>query len=440
MDDTVRKQVEGIKERSSERLQELSILVLLLQVIFFAAVWLDTAMLTRPFSMYSVYSVLDASSIALGYDIAKSVIGIIFLIGIVWYFWRVRNTPLFHVLILERKEDQGLFMERKEEQGQMDTKRFLTLVLIPVGISIGLAFTVMGYSLYPDHWWSSEHTFWWSFQHTPLSSYPLIAVVCSSVLLYFAYRIKPGQVQRSISSLLFISTMLSIFVVLYAISSHTLEFYLLEVINKTPTQVFLFGVPGNIEFLMNIFLFSTRITFLTCFIVLFYLIYHFSTEDREVYTLVQERQLRGLIEEGMWILPRRVRSGGSHSMSLYLKLSDDFVNRACSGHCSYESGDYLEAELQAIELKVDAEKRRLKICETSPLPITTWNCSFPTPGWHTINLMINVVKQRDNSRDIVFAQQHDVKVDSFLNASIAPAFAIIIPVLIALVQAFLKGH
>ena len=433
MDDTIRKQVEDIQERSSERLQELLIFALLLQVIFFAAVWLDTAELTRPFSLVPPLSWWDASSIALGYNIVKSVISIVFLIGIVAYFWRVRNIPLFQVLFIERKEEQRLLMDRKEGQRQIDTKHFVTSFLIPVGISIGLAFTVMSYSLYPGHWWSSEHTFWWSFQHTPLSDYPLIVVVCSCILLYFAYRVKPARVESSVPALLFISTLMSTGTVTYAIASHTLEYFLLEIQN-----IPVISAPGTVQFLLSFFLFSTRITFLACFVVLSYLIYHFNAEDQKVYTLAEEKQLRGLIEEGMWILPRRVRVGDSHSISLYLKLSNDFVSRACSGNCSYESGDYLEAELQAIELKVDTDKKRLKVCETSPIPITNWNCSFPTPGWHTINLMINVVKQIDNSRDIVFAQQHNVKVESLLNASIAPMVAIITPVLIALVQAFLK--
>jgi len=33
--------------------------------------------------------------------------------------------------------------------------------------------------------------------------------------------------------------------------------------------------------------------------------------------------------------------------------------------------------------------------------------------------MINVIKQIDNTRDIVFVQHHDVKVESLFNASLA---------------------
>ena len=428
MDDTVRKQVEDIQERSSERLRELLIFVLLLQVTFFAMTWLDTAEIDRAFNLQPPASLGEASSMALGYDTLLSAISIIFLFAIVVYFWRIRNKPLFQVL----------FIERKPGQRQKDIERFVTTFLMPLGISMGLAFMTIGYSVYSSHWWSSNETLLWSFQHNLLTytSYPLIAVVCSCILLYVAYRIKPARVEDSTPALLFILILMSIGTVSYAIAHNALRYYIAEIQNTQPIS----GIPTNMEIVINFFLFSIRIIILVCFIVLSYLIYNFTTEDRKTYTFAEGKQLRGLIEEAMWILPSRVRAGDSHSISLYVKLCDDFVSRACSGKCSYESSDYIEAELQAIELKVDADKKQLRICETSPIPITTWNCGFPAPGWHTINVMINVVKQIDNTKDTVFVQQHDVKVESLANVSVAPVIIGIAPLLITLAQTFLRSH
>jgi len=61
----------------------------------------------------------------------------------------------------------------------------------------------------------------------------------------------------------------------------------------------------------------------------------------------------------------------------------------------------------------------------------------PTSGIQTIKLMIRVVKP-DNSRHVIFMKRRNVKVDSFMNISWAPALAIVTPVLIAVAQALFK--
>ena len=149
--------------------------------------------------------------------------------------------------------------------------------------------------------------------------------------------------------------------------------------------------------------------------------------------------MRGLVEEGIVILPTEVREGESHSISLDLTLSKDFVKRALHIDDHYKSNDYLEAELQAPGLNVDGEKR-LRIFEASPLPVISWTCHFPTSGIQTITLMIRVVKS-DNSRHVIFMQRRNVKVDSFMNISWAPVLAIVTPILVAVAQGLLKiGH
>ena len=135
--------------------------------------------------------------------------------------------------------------------------------------------------------------------------------------------------------------------------------------------------------------------------------------------LVKEEHLRGVIEEGVGILPKRVRVGDSHSVSLDLTFSKDFATRDSHADCSYKSSDYLEAEIQTIGLDVGSENR-LKCCETSSLPTTTWIFSFKQSGIHSINLLISVIRPPDQSRDVVFMHQHTVKVDNFLSISRGP--------------------
>jgi hypothetical protein len=198
-----------------------------------------------------------------------------------------------------------------------------------------------------------------------------------------------------------------------------------------------FGGPiapfGPVDVAAAFAFYGFNVLFVASFVALLYLTYlRIDAEHRKSYTLAKEEHLRGFIEEGVGILPKRVRVGNSLSVSLDLTLSKDFVS---TDHLC-KSSDYLETELQAVELKVDGEKR-VRICETSPLRIAGWNCSFPTSGTHTMNLLINVVK-RDNSRHLVFMQNHTVKVDSLLSISWAPILALITPILATVVQTMLR--
>jgi hypothetical protein len=194
--------------------------------------------------------------------------------------------------------------------------------------------------------------------------------------------------------------------------------------------------PGSIGFAANVAFFSYYTLFLASFIVLFYLTYRTNAEYRKPCTLVEEKHLRGLVEEGIAILPAEVREGESHSISLDLTLSKDFVKRALHIDDRYKSNDHLEAELQAPGLNVDGEKR-LRIFEASPLPVISWACHFPTSGTQTITLMIRVVKL-DNSRHVIFMLRHNIKVDSFMNISWMPVLAIVTLVIIAVAQVLLK--
>ena len=424
--DAIQKQVEDIQEQGSKRLQELSILVLSLQVTFFIDYWFGDWWTTRPFLL----GLPNADWIYLNYGITMLVVSFVFLIGIVSYFWRLQNKPQFHVL----------FIGRKEEQRQIDAKRFLTLLLLPVGISVGLSLSPLYYGfglegplslsptngfgvVGPYYWWSSLN------YDKLLPFYPLIVVLCISVLLYFVYRIKPERVQRTLPRLLFVPILLSIVTVLFEICYNCLDWY--EAVSNAATPSL-----GSIGFTANVVLFSYYTLFLASFIVLFYLAYRINAERRKPYTLVEEKHLRGFVEEGVGILPEKVREGESHSISLDLTLSKGFVKRASHVEDHHTSSDYLEAELQAPGLTIDGEKRS-RVHETSPLPVITWTCHFPTSGIQTINLLIRVIKP-DNSRHVIFMQRRNIKVDSFMNISWAPALAIITPILIAVVQILLK--
>jgi hypothetical protein len=194
--------------------------------------------------------------------------------------------------------------------------------------------------------------------------------------------------------------------------------------------------PGSVGFTADVSFISYYTLFLASFIVLFYLTYRINAGYRKPRTLIKEKHLRGLVDEGIVILPTEVREGGSHSISLDLTLSKDFVKRALDIDDCYKSKDHLEAELQAPGLNVDGEKR-LRIFEASPLPVISWTCHFPTSGTQTITLMIRVVKL-DNSRHVIFMQRRNVKVESFMNISWMPVLAIVTPVLIAVAQVLLK--
>jgi len=428
--DAVQKQVEDIQEQDSQRLQELSILVLSLQVIFFIDYWFSDWWTKRPFLL----NLPKADWIYLNYGITMLIISFIFLIGIVFYFWRFQNKPKFHILFIGREE---------EEQRQIDTKRFLTLLLLPVAISVGLSLSPLYYgfglsgppALYPANGFVAISKlgpdFWWSPQNNDklLPFYPLIVVLCTSMLFYFVYRIKPERVQRTLPRLFFIPILLSSVTALFEMCYNCLDWY----VSISDVAAPPLGILG---FTSNVALFSYLTLFLASFIVLFNLTYHVNAEHRKSYTLVEGKHLRGLIKEGVWVLPKKVREGESHSTSLDLTLSKDFVKRTSHVEDHYASRDYLEAELQSPGLTVDSEKRS-RVHETSPLSVITWVCHFPTSGIQTINLVLRVIKP-DNSKHVIFTQRENVKVDGFMSASWVAAISIVSPILIAAVQILLK--
>lgn len=412
MSNIVQKQIEDIQTQGTKRLQELSIIVLFLLIPMFLEIW------------FASLVVQDASSWLLSFNVIMMIVAIIFFIGIVWYSWKLRNAPQFHVLFIESKEerehiDRESFLSSFLEH--IDKENFLRSFLVPVGVSIGLAFTILSYGLSPHYWWSSEHPIVWSLEYTPqLSFYPLIIVACSSIILYYTYRIKPKSVQGIAPSVLFIPLILPIFTELLLIS--TLARSIWEFFGKSVHHI------TDIDQLIP--LFSFRALFITSLLVLLYLTYRVSVDQRDVSPPAKEKHLQGYIDKGVGILPKRVRVGDSYNISLDLILNNKF--REACGTGGHKFKDYLEAELQAVGLEVNREKR-LKICEDSSLPIIGWNCIFLRPGTHTINLVFNLVKCSD-SRDLIFMHKHTVKVDSFLGGSWMSMLALITPIFLGLLQ------
>lgn len=413
--DPIQKQIDSIQEQGYKRLEELSVLILLLEVPLVVECWFGSFMTTRLILLHLPVVM------GLYFCISILVTILILFVGIIYYFWRLRSKAQFHVV----------FIEGKEERRRIDTKRFVALLLIPASISIGLSFTTICYAFYVHFhpWWSLEHTLWWSFGHTPLLFLPLILVVCSSVFFYSTYRIKPERVQRSIPWLFFIPITLSISWVLLAASVNTLQDYSFF-LNKTAP------VPGSLAFTVDIMELSFRALFLASFILLFYCT-HYVNKYGNFYTYLEGKNLRGLVEEGVAILPERVRAGESYRISFDVELSKDFTRRLSFMDDPYKSDSFLEAELQAPGLNIDSEKR-LRIHETSSLPIITWTCHFPTSGIQTINLVINEIRLPDYSRHVIFMQEREVKVDSFLSISGELVLTVVTPILIAVAQVLLK--
>ena len=419
--DAVRQQVDEIQGQWARRLQALSPLLLLLLVPIFVQSWFWSLVLT-----WAIIS--DDLTRYLYFSVMLFVAALVLFYFVVRFFWRLRNTPLFHIL----------FIGRQEAEKPVDKKRFFRLCLLPAGVSIGLASIMVPYELYSGHWWSFEHTLRWSLGLTPLTFYPLISVVCWCTALYFVYRVKPERVQRSAPWLLSIPLILSIFYV----STHV-ELYPL------PTTVVarlswlsatsLFNAPpspGNIWLEIEWTNFGYRGLILTSLFVLLYLVYSINVEQRKVATYAERGHLRGFIEKGVGILPKRVRTGHSYHIALDLTPSQGFLKRASHVEDHHAFNEHLETELQAPGLAVDGEKLS-RVHETSPIPVLTWTCHFSSSGIQTINLLIRVIKP-DNSRDLVFRQHHTVEVDNLLNISWAPVAMVIAPMLAAVVQALLK--
>ncbi len=418
--DTIQKQIDDIWEQNHSVWQILSIFVLLLQVTLFTVVWFGEFWLVAPY--LRKVPILNAERIALDFHLPVLIVSLILLICTVLILWRVKNKPQFHVL----------YIEREEGGKEIDTKRFLTFFLIPIGISIGLSFCTIYYGIYPvGFWW--RWNLWWAFEHTLPPWYPLLSIISVYVLLDVATRRRPERVQRGLPWLLSFPIVLSIIVAFDRIYANAVQWLDLILQHATP-------LPGSIGFVDNVLYFSYMTLLLTSFIVIFYLIQHQYTnaERGKLRTLVKERRMRGLVEKGVGILPKEVHVNDSYCVPLSLRLSKSFLKRGSLENFRYDSNDYIEAELQGVGLEVDSDKRS-KICEDSPLPITTWSCCFIKPGIQTITLTINAVKSSNNSRHVLFVQKHAVKVNSFRNISLAPALAIITPILITVLQAFLKA-
>lgn len=432
--DTIQKQVEDIRRQSRTILEGLSILVLFLVITLFVFFWFSDFYITGLYWM----GASNSSWIDLNYCLTKLVISLVFLVGIVWYFWWVRDKPQFHII----------FIESWKEQRYIDTKRSLTLLLISVGISIPLSILMAFQEILRYDWWnptlwqSFEHPYWQAVLTTPSPIfYPLIFVACSSLLLYVAYRvtlvyhISPAGLQESLLLLLSIPIILAIFA--EALQTSYLLFdpasgWYACILNNTP--------PLRMSFMRDVIFVSEHLLFFASLAVLFYLTYHINVDYKNYYTRIREKHLPRLIEEGIAILPKKVRVDTSHSISVELKLAKDFLGRSSKTEYPYKSSDYLEAELQGVALNVDGEKR-LRVYETSPLPIITWSYSFVKSSIQTITLMMTVVKTLDNSRDVVFTQKNEVYVDSVLNnlvISWVPALALITPILVVVVQTLLR--
>ena len=140
------------------------------------------------------------------------------------------------------------------------------------------------------------------------------------------------------------------------------------------------------------------------------------------------------MDSGIALLPNRVHVGDSHNILLDLKLSENVVQGASNVVESCAGGKYLEADLQAAGLKVDGDKR-LRICATSPIPTTTWNCSFPTSGTQTINLLLSINNVPNDTRQVIFIYKHKIWIDDFLSVSWKPILALMTPILVGLTTA-----
>ena len=429
--DIIRKKVDSLHEQNLAVLRELAIVVLIVQLVHFVYVFGVGLWETRPLVLG--YPIEEAATIALSGDLALLVASSCILILLVRYFFRLRNRPQFH----------AFFIGRKVEPTLPSRKRVLSSLLV-IGTSIGLALTLLvsvaGFfysvskitSVYPSYESYAYTLYWWSpYNHDILLPYePLIFVAFVSVFLYLMYRVRYERMRRAFPLLLFIPIVLSILV--------TVEFEVGIALNYNTFNYMTKLVEGP-GYALGLVEFSLNWIFLTAFVVLLYLTYYYTKiERRGVYTRVEPEHLRGLVEEAVWLLPQKIRENDSRSIWLELKLSEDFMKRACNVNESslYSSGDYLEAQLQGVGLTVDGEKQ-MKICETSRLPVTTWSCSFTKRGIHTLNLKLSIVKPTDYMREPLFIQDHEVHVDSFLSISWAPIVVIIAPILALLVQVLL---
>lgn len=435
--DIIRKQIDSLCGQNLVDLQQLATIALVLQLVHFVSVWIAELWDERPLSSLfqstigtvpTAETTKEAYQFALQGDIPLLAASLCILILVVLYFFWLRNRPMFH----------AFFIGNKVESKPASRKHVL-LSLLVISTSIGLAFTAAAYYnierfsfFVSNHWWSSSANIFYPF-------YPLIIVICVNLSLYFMYRVRFKRVRRTLPLLLFVPTMLSLVVMFERLVDDALNYYYLFIVHNDV-------VGYSLRPYANTFVSSSyEILILASFLVLFYLTYYYTKIERKgASTHIKKGALQGLVEEAVFVLPQKVREDDSHFIWLELKPSEDFVKRGAlinergsHENSPYSSGDYLEAELQGVGLTVDGEKQ-LKVGETSPLPITTWSCSFTKHGIQRLNLMLSVVNPTDNTKQLLFILNHDVCVDSFLTMSWAPIVALVAPILAVLVQVLLR--
>jgi len=163
--------------------------------------------------------------------------------------------------------------------------------------------------------------------------------------------------------------------------------------------------------------------FFLSLIVCFLLGYQASVDVAPIYSSVEEPLLRKIVTGGLGLLPIRVASGSSHNIRLQFTFSATCGHHDTEAESVEAAAEYVEAEVQAAALKVDGEKR-LRLCDTSPLPATTWNCQFLESGAHTLNLIVSEIYSATETRNVVFAFEHKFKVKGAVMTSVQPVVAI----------------
>jgi hypothetical protein len=162
--------------------------------------------------------------------------------------------------------------------------------------------------------------------------------------------------------------------------------------------------------------------FLLALIISFLLGYQASVDASPIYASVEEPLLYRFVKSGLGIFPKKVALGSSQNIILRFAFSDKcgtHSNPVPAGSCN----EYVEAELQAAALKVDGDKK-LRLYDTSPLPVSLWNCQFPESGTQIVNLIISEVNSATDTRSVVFTFEHTIKIKGALIASVQPVVAI----------------
>lgn len=162
--------------------------------------------------------------------------------------------------------------------------------------------------------------------------------------------------------------------------------------------------------------------FFIALILSFFLGYQASRDIAPIYESVEEPLLHKFVKSGLVILPTKVALGSSHNIIFRYAFSPSCVLQLHKKP-NEASKEYVEAELQAAAIKVDGEKK-LRLCGTSPLPISTWNCQFQERGTQMLSLTLREVDAAAETQNVVFAFEHSVKIRGRLTASVEPVVAI----------------